>query len=52
MKTMHIYDNISHRFILEWELFWIKIVDEIKTYILCPMTLFRKSYRLWDNVEK
>jgi hypothetical protein len=25
---------------------------KIKTHILCPITFFRKSHRLWDNVEK
>jgi hypothetical protein len=30
----------------------MKAVDKIKTYILCSVTLFRKLYRLWDNVEK
>jgi hypothetical protein len=31
----------------------IKVVDKIKTHILCSITFFsRQSYRLWDNVEK
>ena len=31
-----------------------KLLEEIKTHILCPVTLFffRKSCRSWDNVEK
>jgi len=29
-----------------------KIVEKIKTHILCSVTSFRKSCRLWDNVEK
>ena len=29
-----------------------KFVEEIKTHILCPITCFQKSCRLWDNVEK
>jgi hypothetical protein len=29
-----------------------KVVEKIKTYILCSLTFFRKSCRLWDNVEK
>jgi hypothetical protein len=30
-----------------------KIVEEIKTHILCPIIFFlQKSCRLWDNVEK
>jgi hypothetical protein len=33
-------------------MFQTKVVDKIKTHILCSVTSFRKSYRLWDNVEK
>jgi hypothetical protein len=29
-----------------------KSCREIKTHILCSINVFRKSYRLWDNVEK
>jgi hypothetical protein len=29
-----------------------KIVQKIKTHILCSITFFRKSCLLWDNVEK
>jgi hypothetical protein len=36
---------------LEWEMFQKKLVDNIKTHNLCSITLFRKSCRLWDNVE-
>ena len=28
-----------------------KIVEKIKTHILCSIIFFRKSCRLWDNVE-
>jgi len=28
-----------------------KIVQKIQTHILCSETFFRKSCRLWDNVE-
>jgi len=37
---------------LEWEMFQRKVVVKIVTNILCPITLFRRSCRLWDNVEK
>ena len=38
---------------LECEIFQIKVVEKIKTYILYSVTFFsRKSCRLWDNVEK
>ena len=29
-----------------------KVVEKIKTHILCSVTFSRKSCRLWDNVEK
>jgi hypothetical protein len=29
-----------------------KVVEGIKTHILCSVTFFRKSCRSWDNVEK
>ena len=35
-------------FFLELEIFQTKVVDKIKTHILCSV----KSYRLWDDVEK
>jgi len=33
-------------------MFETKIVEKIKTHILCSVTLYKKSWRLWDNVEK
>jgi len=29
-----------------------KVVQNIKTHILCSVTFLRKSCPLWDNVEK
>jgi hypothetical protein len=29
-----------------------KVVEKIKTHILCSIIFFRKSCPLWDNVEK
>jgi len=57
MKTnMYIYILLSYRthFFLEWEMFQTKVVEKIKTRILCLVTPppLRKSRRLWDNVEK
>jgi hypothetical protein len=40
------------KFFLEWETFQTKFVEKIKTHILCSVTFFRKSCRLWDNIEK
>jgi len=33
-------------------MFQTKVVEKIKTHILFSVTFFRKSCRLWDNVEK
>ena len=33
-------------------MFQEKVVEKIKTHILCSVTNFRKSYLLWDKVEK
>jgi len=34
-------------------MFQTKVVEKIKTHILCKSKLFfRKSYRLWENFEK
>jgi len=30
------------------ELFQTKVVEKIKTYILCSITFFRKSCRVWE----
>ena len=39
-------------FILEWEMFYAKVVEKIKTRVLYLVTFFRKSRCLWGNVEK
>jgi len=33
-------------------MFQTKVVEEVKTHILCSITFSRKSCRLWDNVDK
>jgi len=33
-------------------MFQIKVVEKLETHILGSTTFFRKSFRLWDNVEK
>ena len=52
MKTFRLFWRYLAKFFLEREMFEIKVVEKIKTYILCSVTSFRKSYRLWDNVER
>ena len=55
MKTdIHFWSHLA-QFILEWEMFQTKVVQKIKTHILCYNNNFfspRKSCRLWDNVGK
>jgi hypothetical protein len=43
---------ISRWIILRMRNFQNKVVEKIKTHILCSITFFRKSCLLWDNVEK
>ena len=52
MKTFrHLWQYLAD--FLEWEMFQTKVVEKIKIHILCSITFFfRKSRRLWDNVEK
>ena len=47
---IHFLSYVAH-FCLELENFQTKVVEEMKTHILCLVTYFRKSCRLWDNVE-
>ena len=51
VHNIHFWSYLPQLF-LEWEMFRTKAVQKIKTHILCSVTFFRKSCRLWDNVEK
>ena len=51
---VHLWYYIAESF-LEWEMFHTKVVEKVKTHILCSITpppLPRESCRFWDNVEK
>jgi len=49
----HVHLCSLRELFLEREMSQKKVVEEIKTYILCSITFFfRKPCRLWDNVEK
>ena len=52
MKTNIHFLSYLAQFFLEWEMLQTKVVEKIKTHILCSITFSRKSRRLWDNVEK
>jgi hypothetical protein len=47
----HLWPYLAH-FFLEWEMFQTKVVEKIKTSILCSIIFFWTSFRLWDNMEK
>jgi hypothetical protein len=52
METcVHLWSYLAE-FFSEWEKIQTKVVEKIKTHILCSITFSRKSFRLWDNVEK
>jgi len=52
MKTnIHFLSYLAKLF-LEWEMFQKETVQKIKTHVLCSVTFFRKSCRLWENLEK
>ena len=42
-----LWQNLAE-FFLEWEILQIKVVEKIKTHILCTVTFSRKSCRSWD----
>jgi len=50
--NIHLWSHLA-QFFVQWEMSDIKVVEKIKTHILCSITFFsRKSGRFWDNVEK
>ena len=51
MPNIHFWSYLA-QFFSKWETFQTKVVEKVKTRILCSVTFFRKSGLLWDNVEK
>jgi hypothetical protein len=51
MKTYIDFWKYFAEFFLN-EMFHTKVLEIIKTHILCSITFIRISYRLWGNVEK
>jgi hypothetical protein len=49
-NNIHFTSYLAHYW--EWEMFPTTVVEEVKTYILYSMTIFKKSCHLWDTVEK
>ena len=52
MKTNIPFWSYLAQFLLKCKMFLTNVVEKIETNILCSKTIFRKSYILWDNVEK
>jgi len=52
MKTDIHFLSYPAQFFSEREMFQTKVVEKIKTHILCSVTFFRKSCRLWDKCGK
>jgi len=52
MKTNKHFSLYIAQFLLEWETFQTKVLEKIKIFIVCSITFFRESCRLWNNVEK
>jgi hypothetical protein len=44
--------TISHRILLRMNNILDAVVQKVKTHILCLITFFQKSCRLWDNMYK
>jgi hypothetical protein len=51
-RRFHIYENISLNSFQNKKCSLTKAVEEIKTTYFMFNNFFRKSHRLWDNVEK
>jgi hypothetical protein len=45
------WSYLVHLF-LWWEMSQTNVVEKFETQILCSITMYRKSCRVWDNVEK
>jgi hypothetical protein len=46
----HFWSHLA-QFSLEWEIFQTKVVEKIKTHILCSVTFFFKSCHFWANAR-
>ena len=52
MKTFsHLWQYLA-KFFSQWEMFQTKVVEKIKTHILCSVRFIRKLCRWWYNEEK
>jgi hypothetical protein len=49
--TVHFWSYLA-QFFLGWEIFQTKVIEKMKTHGLYSVIFYRKSYRLWESVEK
>ena len=47
----HLWQHLAE-FCVEWEIYWIEVVEKINTHILYSGIFFGKSLRIWDNVAE
>ena len=52
MKTNIHFRSYLGQFSLEWKMFQTKVIEKFETHIVYSVTFFRKTRRLWDNMEK
>ena len=52
MKTNKHFRSYLAQIFLEREILQTKDIKELKTHIQCSITLFQKSFPLWDNKKK
>jgi hypothetical protein len=50
--SIHLFDHFSLSSSYNKKCCRKKVIEKLKTHILCSVTFFRKSRRLWDNFEK
>jgi hypothetical protein len=51
-RPIYIFLSYLAQFILEWKTFQTITVDKLEPHVSCTVICFRKSCRLWNNVEK
>ena len=52
MKTFpHLWPHLAECF-LEWEMFKVEVVEKVKTFILCPITLFAENLAVYEMIQK
>ena len=53
MRTTIHFPSYLAQFCVEWEVFQVRVLEEIKAhFVLSNLFFFRNSYRVWENVEK